>query len=327
MAGMQLSAGALWQQSMRDIGGGLISRLPGTSSVVRHVRREVVASASPSSDRRVALVTGANKGIGKEIARRLGSTEGLAVVLGCRNKELGAAAAAELSASSCDVVFQELDLTDAASIAAMRCFLDDNFEGRLDVLVNNAAICFNDPTLYGKVPHTPFAAQAGITVDTNFFGTLRVTQACLPLLRAAPSPRIVNVASAAGRLSILPSPDKVATFTSETLELEELEELMRQFVKDVESGVHAREGWPNTCYGMSKLGVIALTRLLAREEPHMMVNSVDPGYCATDQNNHKGTVSAERGAMTPAWLATLPEERFVTGKHFYDGREISWTYK
>ena len=197
----------------------------------------------------------------------------------------------------------------------------------LDILVNNAAVCFNDPTLYGKVPFTPFAQQAGITVNTNFFGTLEVTEAMLPLLRASPSPRIVNVASAAGRLSILKSQALVEAFTSPTLELQELEALMREFVLEAEAGTHALKGWPNTCYGTSKLGLIALTRILARDEPGVMVNSVDPGYCSTDQNRNQGTVSAEEGARTAAMLAMLPDEEFVTGKHFYQGEQISWWYR
>jgi len=100
--------------------------------------------------------------------------------------------------SGADVVVRRLDLTDAASIAEVQEFIAREY-GRLDCLVNNAAVCFNDPTLYGKVPHTPFRAQAGLTIDTNFFGTLAVTRAMLPLLRASPSPRVVNVASAAGQ--------------------------------------------------------------------------------------------------------------------------------
>ena len=196
-----------------------------------------------------------------------------------------------------------------------------------DILVNNAAVCFNDPTLYGKVPFTPFEQQAGITVNTNFFGTLELTEAMLPLLHASSSPRIINIASAAGRLSILKSQDLVDTFTAPTLQLHELESLMRQFVEAAETGDHASKGWPNTCYGVSKLGLIALTRILARDEEDIMVNSVDPGYCATDQNRNQGTISAEEGARTAALLAMLPEEDFVTGEHFYQGEPISWWYR
>ena len=193
---------------------------------------------------------------------------------------------------------------------ATRAFVEREY-GRLDVLVNNAAVCYNDATLYGKVPYTPFEEQAGITVRTNFFGSLEVTRALLPLLRKSSSPRIINVASAAGRLRGSQAlQDKV---TSPDLTVEALEELMRAFVRDAEAGEHVANGWPNTCYGVSKLGLIALTRVLARDEPSIMVNAVDPGWCKTDQNLMQGPVSAERGATTPALLATLPDEQFLSG--------------
>ena len=121
----------------------------------------------------VTLVTGANKGIGREIARKLGKTPGTTTILACRDVALGTAAADELRASGCEkVVVQRLDLTDASSIEEVARYVESE-HGKLDILVNNAAICFNDPTLYGKVPHTPFEQQAGITVRTNFFGTVR----------------------------------------------------------------------------------------------------------------------------------------------------------
>ena len=107
------------------------------------------------------------------------------------------------------------------------------------------------------------------------------------MLRESPSPRIVNIASYAGRLAILKSKALVGKFTSPDLQLDQLEALMSTFVQEVEAGTHAQKGWPNTCYGMSKVGIIALTKILARDEANMMVNSVDPGYCATDQNTIK----------------------------------------
>jgi len=281
--------------------------------------------------RRVALITGANKGIGKEIARQLGSVPNLTALVACRDPVLGESSVAELKAAGCDVEGPiRLDLTDAGSIQAAAEEVRQRY-GQLDVLINNAAVCFNDPTLYGKVPHTPFRDQAGITLQTNFFGTLAVTRAFLPLLEKSPSPRIVNVASAAGRLSILKSPELVRAFTSESLTATDLESLMEQFVSDVQDGSHAGKGWPNTCYGVSKVGVIALTRILARDYPRIMVNSVDPGYCRTDQNNNMGMVDPARGARTPALLATLDGDeedggQFVSGGHFYQEQEIPWSY-
>ena len=276
------------------------------------------------AEQRIALITGGNKGIGKEIARKLGAVPMLKTIICSRSPEFGAAAVDELSAAGCDVYCLPLYLTNPSTILAARDHVEREF-GRLDILVNNAAVCFNDPTLYGKVPHTPFQQQAALTIETNFFGTLSMTQAFMPLLKASSSPRIINVASSAGRLAILRSEERVAAFTSTDLQLTRLEEMMRTFVHDVEAGVHTQEGWPNTCYGMSKLGIIALTRMLAREEPEIMVNSVDPGYCATDQNMNQGFRSAGQGARTPVMLALRPEAQFLSGKHLYDEcREIEW---
>lgn len=278
-----------------------------------------VSSLSLESPR-IALVTGANKGIGKEIARKLVDAN-VTTVLACRSG--GKEAAAELG---CKHVY--LDLTNVESIHAARQYVQQEF-GKLDILINNAAICFNDPTLYGKVPYTPFEKQAEITIRTNYFGSYQVTKSMLALLQQAStssSPRIINMASYAGRLLILKSKTLMDAFTAPDLTEKEIEGYMKDFVKAVETGVYAQEGWPNTCYGMSKLGLIALTRVLARDYPGIMVNSVDPGYCATDQNNHQGIRPAERGAVTPFLLATLDESKtgFLTGKHWMDEQEIPW---
>ncbi|KAH8095999.1 hypothetical protein JL720_3338 [Aureococcus anophagefferens] len=232
---------------------------------------------------RVALVTGANKGIGFEIAKGLAKAR-FTVVLGCRDTGLGDAAARDLRTNY---------------------GLEASF-GRLDLLVNNAAVCFNDPTLFGRVAHTPFVRQARLTIETNFFGTLGLTRACLPLLRLsasdAASPRIVNLASAAGRLSIVKSPELRGR-----------------------AGTHEAAGWPNTCYGVSKVGIIAMTRALARAEPDVMVNAVDPGFCKTDQNAHRGRDPASLGAATTIHLAGIPFCEPVSGKFFaQDKREVDW---
>lgn len=291
---------------------------------------------SIESHKKIALVTGGNKGIGKEIARRIGTEPDFSVILASRDVTLGQKAADDLKSNGeyeCDVVALPLplDLTDDNSIIAAARHVEKEY-GRLDVLVNNAAICFNDPTLYGKVEHTPFRDQADITVRTNFYGTLKVCQEFLPLLKQADSPRIINVASAAGRLTILRSQELVDKFTSNTLTISELSALMDQFVKDVEQGTHQENGWPGTCYGMSKLGIIALTKIMARENEGMLINSVDPGYCKTDQNNNQGTVDPSDGAYTPYLLALLEHDddddgEDMSGLHFYEEQEIPWTYQ
>jgi carbonyl reductase 1 len=239
------------------------------------------------------VTTGAN-GIGKEIARKLFDASDITTILACRSG--GDEAAAALGCKH--VVY--LDLTDKESIHLTRDYVSREF-GRLDILVNNAAVCFNDPTLYGKVPFfTSFEQQAGISIQTNYFGTHEVTSCMLPLLLQSASPRIINIASSAGRLAIMKSQDKILDFTSPDLTTSQIETYVNKFARAVATGVRQREGWPSTCYGMSKLGIIALTKVLARDYPKIMVNSVNPGYCATDQNNNQGVRPAERGATASA---------------------------
>lgn len=310
-------------------------------------------------NRKIALVTGSNKGIGYEIAKKLLSHDdgdAFVCILGCRNEALGRASADKLvseTKNSCaDVV--KIDLMDHDSITKAAEYIQATY-GRCDVLINNAAVCYNDPTLYGAVSHTPFAQQAETTIATNFFGTLALTRAMLPLLHQSgadnsntSTPRIINIASSAGRLSIIPSNEKKAALSSESLTFGDLESLMKDFVQAAKKGKHSSEGWPNTGYGVSKVGIIAMTKILAQQHcgkesnsdsdstttsvRRLMVNSVDPGYCATDQNNNQGVIPAERGAVTPYLLATLNDNgdsdsdsnNGFTGKHWYQEREIEW---
>ena len=282
----------------------------------------LIAPGTMALHQKVALVTGGNKGIGFQIAKKLGANgSNIKTIIGCRNVDLGEAAAKELQSAGCDVVFRQLDICDPSSIESVRASIEKDFGG-LDILVNNAAIAFK-----GSDP-TPFKEQARPTVMVNFFGTLDVTRAMLPLLRKSPTARIVNVASMTGHLRILPSEGTKAKFTSPTLKVEELESLMREFVTDVEAGTHNKNGWPSTCYGMSKLSVIALTKVIARDEPKIMVNACCPGYCATDMSSMRGTKTAEQGSRTPAMLVFLPDSKAdhvqPSGKFYMDEAEVVW---
>jgi NAD(P)-dependent dehydrogenase (short-subunit alcohol dehydrogenase family) len=288
-----------------------------------------------STTGQVALVTGANKGIGKEICRLLAKDPSVSVtILACRSLDRGLETLRELQADGCENVYcVEYDLYKPDTASAVYDYVESNF-GRLDVLINNAAICFNDPSLYGKVPYTPFEQQASITIQTNFFGTWKLTQALLPLLQKSTAPaKLINMASYAGRLAILKSDHLVQKFTDPQLTMPQLESLVHDFVAAVERGTHTQEGWPNTCYGLSKLAIISMTRVLARDYPSIVCSSVDPGYCATDQNNHQGNRPASRGAVTPYWLATTTastrsdddnDNTATTGMHWFDETVIEW---
>ncbi|CAE7889850.1 CBR1 [Symbiodinium microadriaticum] len=192
---------------------------------------------------------------------------------------------------------------------------------QLDVLVNNAAIAFKaaDPT--------PFKDQTVPTLAINFFATMRLTDRLLPLLRgsaaAGREPRVVNVASMAGKLRQL-SPALQSEFASPMLDRPRLVALVQSFVAAVQSGKHREQGWGNSNYGMSKLAVIAYTKMLAREEGSAMrINAICPGYCRTDMSSNRGGQSPEVGART-ATTAALLSAQGPTGAFFEHERESSW---
>jgi carbonyl reductase 1 len=264
---------------------------------------------------RVALVTGANQGIGFHIAKQLVQS-GLfgTVVLGCRDAVKGAAAAAEVGGA----FLQPLDVADAASGRAFADALRERY-GRLDCLVNNAGMAFK-----GADP-TPFAEQTAPTLQTNFYGTLALTEALLPLLREGrvSDARIVNVASMAGRLGQV-SPALQRAFAAPDLTLPALRALVDGFKSDVAAGVHASRGWSKSNYGMSKLALIAATRVLARDEPDIRVNACCPGYCDTSMTSHKGPRPPAEGARNAVVLATGPRESCPTGAFYQDERPSEW---
>lgn len=244
------------------------------------------------------------------------STEGMETILACRSDELGRQTELELQSLGLNAKYRHCDISSKTSINEFVEEIEREYPS-IDVLVNNAAIAFK-----GSDP-TPFCEQARPTIETNFFGTLHLTQSLLHLLKKSSSARIVNVASQSGLLRILKSPEKRERIVSADLSLAELMEMMSVFVHDVEAGSHTAHGWPNTCYGTSKLGVIALTRILARDEPSILVNACCPGYCATDMSSFGGPRTAEEGARTPAYLATLSDGG-PTGDFFYDEHPIAW---
>ncbi|MGA2411895.1 MAG: SDR family oxidoreductase [Candidatus Binataceae bacterium] len=237
----------------------------------------------------IALVTGANKGIGFEVARRLGQ-EGLIVLVAARNPALGQAATATLKAENLDARYLELDVVRPATIEAAAAFIAAEFQ-RLDVLVNNAGI-----NVTGDGP----PSQADLRVvqrvmETNFFGALAVTQAMLPLLRKSAAARIVNVSS--GLASLQWNADPHWEFAPVKL----------------------------LGYNASKAAMNMLTVQLAWElrETAIKVNSSDPGYTATDLNGNRGHQTVAQGAAETVRLALLPAEG-PTGGFFASSGPDPW---
>lgn len=226
----------------------------------------------------ITLVTGANKGIGRQIAAQLG-TLGHIVFVGARNAELGEKAAAELRENGIEATSVVLDVTDPASAAVAAAEIEARY-GRLDALVNNAGI--SGPP--GSDPGDQRPSTADLDVlrtifETNYFGVIAVTNAMLPLLRRSASPRIVNVSSSVGSLSI-------------NADL-----------------VHS-DGPPipvSAGYGTSKTTLTALTLQYARDllPDGIKVNAVCPGYVATDLNGHRGFRTPAEGAAAAVRMATI----------------------
>ncbi len=208
-----------------------------------------------ASQVRVAVVTGGNKGIGLAIVRRLCKDFEGVVYLTARSEANGHEAVTKLEADGLKPKFHQLDITSAESIEALRKYLVDA-HGGIDILVNNAGMA------YKPASTAPFLEQATNTVRTNFTGTLDVSRALIPLVR--PHGRVVNVSSTAGRLSILQQ-NLREKFVNPDLSEGELVTLVGQFVNDVAAGNHVEKGWAKTAYGVSKVGVTALTRVQARE--------------------------------------------------------------
>jgi len=239
-------------------------------------------------DHRVAVVTGANKGIGLEIARQL-AREGITVFIGARDEDRGRAAAEKLQAEGLDARPLQLDVTDDASVAAAASFVERTV-GRLDILVNNAGIAIDD----GRPSRVSMEALRR-TYETNVFGVVRTTQAMLPLLRRSDAGRIVNLSSGLGSLTWNSDPS--------------WEYAPVKFL----------------AYNSSKTAVNAITVQFAYElrDTPIKVNAADPGYVATDMNQNQGVRSVEQGAATPLRLALLPPDG-PTGGYFNDAGPLPW---
>jgi NAD(P)-dependent dehydrogenase (short-subunit alcohol dehydrogenase family) len=239
--------------------------------------------------KRIALVTGANKGIEFETARRLGQAD-LMVLLGARDATMGDAAAAKLRGENLDVRFMQIDLLRAETVADAAARIEAEFQ-RLDVLVNNAGV--SDPS-----DGPPSAADPGAVrrvMETNFIGAFTIVRAMLPLLRKSAAARIVNVSSGLGSLALNGDPGWM--FAPYKL----------------------------LGYCASKAALNMLTVQLAYElrGTAIKVNSADPGFTATDLNGRRGTQTVEQGAAEPVRLALLPADG-PTGGFFETAGPQPW---
>lgn len=209
-----------------------------------------------AASKRVAIVTGSNKGIGLAIVRKLCRQFDGDVFLTGRSEERGKKAIALLQAEGLKPKFHQLDIDSLPSIEVLKKFMHDNYNG-VDILVNNAAIAYKSNSTASELE------QATVTLKTNFTATLNMLKAFLPLLR--PHGRVVNVASSVGHLSRITNQELSAKLSSPSLTESKLVELMEKFIEDVKEGKHHERGWANTFYSNSKVALIALTKIHARD--------------------------------------------------------------
>jgi len=265
---------------------------------------------------KVAIVTGSNKGIGFAIVKGLAKAFSGDVYLTSRSEERGLAALKVLETEGINVKFHQLDIGDMASIIKMTNFIKDTYGG-IDILVNNAGIAFK------QAATEPFAHQAKVTIQTNYFDNKMACEHFLPLLRSGA--RVVNVSSIAGYLPLIPGPHLREEFakSDSTLTVKELDNLMQDFIDSAQAGNHADKGWPNSTYVVSKVGWSALTRIQQREmdkdntRTDIAINHVHPGYVATDMTSHKGSLTIEQGATAPLFAALLPAGTEIRGKYLW----------
>jgi len=240
--------------------------------------------------KRIALITGANKGIGFETARQLGQQQ-ITVLLGARDAAKGEAAAAKLRAEGLDARALELDVTVSASIQRAADKVAQEF-GRLDILVNNAGVMTDDQTK--KVSEQSLSAWR-TTFETNVFGVVAMTQAFLPLLRKSEAGRIVNLSSILG---------------SNTLH------------SDPQSPIY---DFKLPAYNVSKSAVNAYTVQLAYElrDTPIKVNAAHPGWVKTEMGGEGATMELADGAKTSVALATLPVDG-PSGAYMHLGETLPW---
>ena len=237
---------------------------------------------------KVALVTGANRGIGFEIARQL-AQQGVTVLLGARNQAAGDEAASRLAAEGLDVIGQQIDVSNAASISAAAQDIESRF-GKLDILVNNAGISIEK----GVAPSDADIELMRQTYETNVFGPVAVIQAMLPLLRKSPAGRIVNMSTGLASLALTSGPD---------------------------APMHRMQ---LLSYNSSKTALNAVTVQFANElfDTPIKVNSANPGLCATELSSGKGRPPAD-GATVAVRLALLDSDG-PTGGMFGEEGQTPW---
>ncbi|XP_066322183.1 salutaridine reductase-like [Miscanthus floridulus] len=282
-------------------------------------------------EKEVAVVTGGNRGIGLEICKQL-AFNGVTVILTARDEKRGAEAVKNLAAQGLsNILFHQLEVGDLSSAARLADFIRDKF-GKLDILVNNAAINgtkaeISDPEsfkleLAGMNSQEKLERMRRHTTEpydkaeeclrTNYHGTKIVTEAHLPLLHLSSHGRIVNISSSFGLLRFFSGEElKNELNNIDNLSEERLDELSELFLKDFKNGQLEPYGWPTEggyrAYKVSKALINAYSRIIAKKHPTLRVNCAHPGFVSTDMSFHAGDLTVEEGARGALILALVPK--------------------
>ncbi|GAM84135.1 hypothetical protein ANO11243_021270 [Dothideomycetidae sp. 11243] len=289
------------------------------------------------STTRVAVVTGANKGIGLAIVRQLAlqypkssfHNGSFLIYLTARSAERGAEAVKTLNqdpklrdakvlaehGGQTTIKFSELDISKTTSIREFKDFLHKQHPDGIDILINNAGIAMQgfDKDVVKQ------------TLETNYYGTLEATQTLLPIIK--PGGRLVNLGSMAGHLSKYSDSVRRAFIDASETGVPEMTSMMEAFKKAVSEGNEKEQGWPSAAYAVSKAGIIGMTHAVAKEQAandkKILINSCCPGYVVTDMTKNKGAKQPDEGAMTPVLLA-LGDIQGSNGKFWQHEKVIEW---
>ncbi|CAF1582914.1 unnamed protein product [Adineta ricciae] len=278
-----------------------------------------------TEQKRVILVTGANKGIGFEVVKKFlqesssKTNNNDVILLGSRNIKRGEDAIQQLGCPS-NVHLLQLDTSSKESIILATNEIKQKYNGHLDILINNAGI----------VPREDSIEAAKSTLATNYYGVKMVNEHLIPLLHE--NGRVINVASTVGSMGLyICSKELQKRYTSSTLTIEELDHLVEDFLSAFESHNLEHMGYPSElpfkAYSVSKAALIALTRIEAREYSHkknISIYAVCPGFCATDLNNNAaGARSASLGADSILYMINTPTNELENGGFYRDGEKLS----
>ena len=250
---------------------------------------------NPKPNGKIAFITGANRGLGLETARELGKT-GIRVVIGSRDPKKGEAAAAKLRDEGIAAESLGFDVTKSQGDPQKAYDYFEKEYGRLDILVNNAGVWLEDPPRRGENRTSTLPEEIlRKTFETNFFGTVALTQRLLPLLRKSVAGRIVTVSSIQGSLTLQSDPS---------------------------SPIYPYKVF---AYDTAKAALNSFTIHLAHElkDTPIKVNSAHPGWVKTEMGGEGASLEISEGGKTSAWLATLPADG-PTGGFFHMQETVPW---